>query len=57
MKGTYKTPEQYTKEYMKVTAEDIQRVAKKIFVAKNANLSVVGPFKPSAINTDSIQSL
>ncbi|HTH93388.1 MAG TPA: pitrilysin family protein [Candidatus Paceibacterota bacterium] len=44
LKGDYKTPEQLTKEYMKVTAEDIQRVAKKLFVAKNANLSVVGPF-------------
>ncbi len=43
LKGEYKTPEQLTKEYMAVTAADIMRVAKKLFVVKNSTLSVVGP--------------
>ncbi len=50
LKGTYKTPEQLTKEYMAVTAEDIQRVAKKLFVAKHANLAVVGPLDKAAVD-------
>jgi predicted Zn-dependent peptidase len=57
LKGTYKTPEQLTKEYMKVTAADIQRVAKKIFIKKNANLSVIGPFEKEMITTTALQDL
>jgi predicted Zn-dependent peptidase len=49
LKGEYKTPEQMTKEYMAVTPADIQRVARKLFVAKNANLSVVGPFEKGIV--------
>ncbi|MDB5254688.1 MAG: peptidase protein [Candidatus Nomurabacteria bacterium] len=57
LKGEYKTPEQLTKEYMKVTADDIQRVAKKIFVSKHTNLAVVGSIeKESGIN-DLLKSL
>jgi predicted Zn-dependent peptidase len=50
LKGIYKTPEQLTKEYMKVTAQDIQRVAKKILIAKNASLVVVGPFEKKIVD-------
>ena len=57
LKGEYKTPEQLTKEYMKVTAEDIQRVAKKILTAKNANLAVVGPFEEGVVNTELLKKL
>jgi predicted Zn-dependent peptidase len=57
LKGEYKTPEQLTKEYMKVTAADIQRVAKKIFTAKNANLAVVGPFEEKQINATLLKNL
>lgn len=57
LKGEYKTPEQFTKEYMAVTAADIQRVAKKLFVAKNANLSVVGPFEKGIVTTDILKNL
>lgn len=57
LKGEYKTPEQFTKEYMSVTAADIQRVAKKIFIAKNANLSVVGPFEKQKVTTEVLKSL
>ncbi len=57
LKKKYKTPEQLTKEYMKVTAEDIQRVAKKLFVAKNANLVFVGPFEQDIVSTDLLKKL
>lgn len=55
--GKYKTPEQLTREYMKVTTADIQRVANKIFVEKRSNLSVVGPFEKRVVNTDILQGL
>jgi predicted Zn-dependent peptidase len=57
LKGSYKTPEQLTKEYMKVTAEDIQRVAKKIFVPQHANLAVVGPFEQKQISSSLLKKL
>jgi predicted Zn-dependent peptidase len=57
LKGMYSTPEQLTKEYMKVTAEDIQRVAKKIFVSEHANLSVVGPFEKKAVKSSLLAGL
>jgi len=56
LKAIYKTPEQLTKEYMAVTAADIQRVAKKIFVAKNANLSVVGPFEKGIVTPNILKN-
>ncbi len=39
------TPEEVLKKVEKVTVEDIQRVAKDIFVSQKLNLAVVGPFK------------
>lgn len=57
LKGSYKTPEQLTKEYMKVTAQDIQRVANKIFVAEHANIAVVGPFEKQKIDTALLKNL
>ncbi len=57
LKGEYKTPEQFTREYMAVTADDIRRVAKKLFVAKHANLSVIGPFEKGVVSTDSLAAL
>jgi len=39
------TPTQIFKKIDKVTAEDIQRVSKDIFVAKKLNLAVIGPHK------------
>mgnify|MGYP000476355104 CR=1 FL=1 len=33
------------KEIKKVTAEDIQKMAKVIFKTKNLNLAIIGPFK------------
>ncbi len=57
LRGEYKTPEQLTKEYMKVTPADIHRVAKKLFVAKNANLSVVGPFEKDIVTADLFKTL
>ncbi|PIQ91384.1 MAG: hypothetical protein COV70_04000 [Parcubacteria group bacterium CG11_big_fil_rev_8_21_14_0_20_39_22] len=40
-----KTPKELSKEIRAVTAKDVQRLAKKLFVSKNLNLAVVGPFK------------
>ncbi|MDD5589763.1 MAG: pitrilysin family protein [Candidatus Portnoybacteria bacterium] len=39
------TPEQFFVKINKVTAEDLQRVAREIFKPKNLNLAVIGPFK------------
>ncbi|HEY0979809.1 MAG TPA: pitrilysin family protein [Candidatus Paceibacterota bacterium] len=51
--GKIRTPEMVAKEYMKVTPEDIARVAKGIFTAKRARLSIVGP----TIATDEFEAL
>ncbi len=40
-----KTPEQVIKKIDAVTASDVQRVARDIFVNKGLNLAVIGPFK------------
>ena len=42
--GKIKPPEKQMKEIEKVTSDDINRVAKKIFNNQNLNLAVVGPF-------------
>ncbi|NIM02590.1 hypothetical protein GTN66_00325 [bacterium] len=42
--GKIKLPEEQMKEIQKVSAQDINRVAKKIFVKQHVNLAVVGPF-------------
>lgn len=39
------TPEEILEKVERVTAEDVQRVAKDIFVNQGLNLAVVGPFK------------
>ncbi len=39
------SPEEYFKKIDKVTAKDIQRVAKEIFNNKGLNLAIIGPFK------------
>ena len=38
-------PEQFFKKIEKVTAADLQRVAKEIFQPKKLNLALIGPFK------------
>lgn len=40
-----KTPEEYDKIISKITADDIMRVAKRIFTDERMNLAVVGPLK------------
>lgn len=39
------SPEEYFKKIDKVTASDIKRVAKAIFINQGLNLAVIGPFK------------
>ncbi len=48
MKGEIKTLEEKIKEINKVTALDIQKMAKVIFKSKNLNLALIGPFKDNA---------
>jgi len=43
-----KTPQQKLREYEKVSAVDIQRIARRIFTPTKANLVLIGPFKPKA---------
>ena len=45
MKKEIKTLEEKIKEIKKVTASDIQKMAKIIFKTKNLNLAVIGPYK------------
>ena len=40
-----RTPQEAMKLINKVTAEDIQRVAKKLFQPKNLNLAIIGPYR------------
>jgi len=39
------TPTDFLKIIKKISAEDIRRVAKKIFDPKGFNLAVIGPYK------------
>jgi predicted Zn-dependent peptidase len=39
------TPDHFIKAIEKVTADDIQRVARDIFSTNRLNLAVIGPFK------------
>jgi predicted Zn-dependent peptidase len=48
MKGEIKTLEEKIKEIKKVTALDIQKMAKIIFKTKNLNLSIIGPIKENS---------
>ncbi len=43
--GEIKDPDVLAKEIDAVTKEDIQKLAQDIFIAKNINLAIVGPFK------------
>lgn len=45
LKKKIETPEEVLEKIEAVTAEDIQRVAKDIFVNQKLNLAVIGPFK------------
>jgi predicted Zn-dependent peptidase len=45
MKGEIKTLEEKIKDIKKVTASDIQKIAKTIFKTKNLNLAIIGPIK------------
>lgn len=45
MLGKTRTPEEVLEGIEKVTASDVERVAKKLFVKKNLNLAIIGPFK------------
>lgn len=45
MRHEFISPEEMIKRVRKVTAEDIQALAKKIFTKKNINLAVIGPWK------------
>jgi len=42
------TPENYYAQIKKITAADIRRAAKEIFVADKLNLAVIGPYKEKA---------
>jgi predicted Zn-dependent peptidase len=41
-----KSPEQKIKELLKVSEDDIMKLAKKLFSPKRLNLALIGPFKP-----------
>jgi len=45
IKKEIKTLEEKIKEIKKVTSNDIQKMAKNIFVTKNLNLAIIGPYK------------
>lgn len=48
------TPEQIFAKLDKITVEDIQRVAKDIFVPENLNLAVVGPHKNNKVKLEKV---
>lgn len=45
VKGEIISPEEFAKKIKSVTAKEIMSMAKKIFVEKNLNLAVIGPFE------------
>ena len=47
MRREMRTPKEREKLIRSVTAEDVQRMARKIFVEKNLNLALIGPTKNS----------
>lgn len=49
-KKSDKTLEEYKEKISKISAEDIQRVSRGIFVKNNLNLAIVGPIKKEEIN-------
>ncbi len=48
LRGEIKDIEEKTKDIRKVTAKDVQDLARAIFIAKNLNLALIGPFKEKA---------
>lgn len=52
-----KSIEAYAKEYGKVTAKDVQRVARQIFKGKNCALAVLGPYEKAQIDTAPLAQL
>lgn len=48
LENKIRTPEEIIKGIEKVTVSDLARVAKKIFLPKNLNLAVIGPYKKEA---------
>ena len=42
------TPEEKFKRIMKVTTEDVNKVAHEVLVFKNAKMGVIGPYKDAA---------
>ncbi len=57
MKGGFKTFAEIASEYKAVTAMDIRRVARKIFVAENCSLAVLREFTVNDIDTKPFRSL
>lgn len=51
MRKKIKSPEEVEARIRKVTQKDIQAVAKEIFVDKNLNLALIGPFEDSSAFT------
>lgn len=47
LEGKIKTPEEKLKKIDAVTAEDVQKVAQKLFVTESLNLALIGPFSDS----------
>lgn len=45
LEGKIETPEEFIAKIEKVTLEDIQRVAIRLFVDQKVNLAIIGPFK------------
>lgn len=45
MTGTIETPEEYVKNIKKVSAADLQAVAKDIFKTEKLNFAIIGPFQ------------
>ena len=48
LRNDIKNIEEKSKEIRKVTAKDVQELAKAIFTEKNLNLALIGPFKDNA---------
>lgn len=48
LRGEIKNIEEKTKEIRKVTAREVQDMARSIFIQKNLNLALIGPFKEKA---------
>ncbi len=52
LKGEIKTPEEAIARVQKVTAGEIRKLAKDVFIDSNLNLAIIGPFKDKKIFSD-----